>query len=108
MIERIESLQPDAIIYLQANLHITGKKSEKTEIYNNDNINRFNHEVQQMAESGTCFFLDANELFDDEKGNLSADYTVDEAHVLGKYYADWLDWILCHCVTRNSNLSVSP
>lgn len=101
MIKQIEALQPDAIIYLQANLHITAKKSEKSDIYTNENINRFNLEVQQMADSKTRFFLDANELFDDEEGNLSVEYTVDEAHILGKYYVDWVDWILCHCVTQN-------
>lgn len=104
MIGQIEAMQPDAIIYLQANLHITEKKSEKSEIYNNENINRFNLEVQQMTDSKTRFFLDANELFDDEKGNLSVEYTVDEAHILGKYYTDWVDWILCHCVAQNPNL----
>lgn len=101
MIGQIEAMQPDAIIYLQANLHITEKKSEKSEIYNNENINRFNLKVQQMTDSKTRFFLDANELFDDEKGNLSVEYTVDEAHILGKYYTDWVDWILCHCVAQN-------
>ena len=35
-----------------------------------------------------------NELFDDENGNLNADLSADGAHVLGKYYADWSDWIL--------------
>ena len=32
--------------------------------------------------------------FDDENGNLNADLSADGAHVLGKYYADWSDWIL--------------
>ena len=30
----------------------------------------------------------------DENGNLNADLSADGAHVLGKYYADWSDWIL--------------
>lgn len=98
MIEYIGTSQPDALIFLQANLHITEKKSQSSPIYNNANINRFNYEVQQMADSKRLFFLDANELFDDENGNLSVEYTVDESHVLGKYYADWVDWILCHAV----------
>lgn len=101
MIEHIEAMQPDALIFLQANLHITEKKSQSSPIYNNANIDRFNYEVQQMTDSMKCFFLDANELFDDENGNLSVEYTVDESHVLGKYYADWVDWILCHAVAVN-------
>lgn len=27
-------------------------------------------------------------------GNLDQKYTVDNSHVLGKYCADWVDWIL--------------
>lgn len=100
MIKQIEAVQPESVIYLQANLHITAKKSEKSDIHNNENINRFNLEVQRMADSENRIFLDANELFDDEEGNLSTEYTVDEAHVLGKYYADWVDWILCHAVAK--------
>ena len=98
MVERIEELQPDAIIFLQANLHITKSKSGKSEIYNNKNIDRFNREVEKLADNKKRFFLDANELFDDEEGNLSVEYTVDEAHVLGKYYVDWVDWILNYAV----------
>lgn len=104
MVEQIESKQPDALIFLQANLHITEKKSATSPIYNNANINRFNQEVQDMADSMHRFYLDANELFDDENGNLSVEYTVDESHVLGKYYAGWVDWILRHAVTFHDEI----
>lgn len=98
MINNIQNLQPDALIFLQANLHITEKKSASSPIYNNENINRFNQEVEKLADSRQLFYLDVNELFDDENGNLSVEYTVDESHVLGKYYADWVDWILKHAI----------
>lgn len=98
MVNNIQTLQPDALIFLQANLHITEKKSASSPIYNNENINRFNQEVEKLADSRKLFYLDVNELFDDENGNLSVEYTVDESHVLGKYYADWVDWILKHAI----------
>lgn len=104
MVEQVETKQPDALIFLQANLHITEKKSATSPIYNNANINRFNQEVQNMTDSMHRFYLDANELFDDENGNLSVEYTVDESHVLGKYYAGWVDWILHHAVTFHDKL----
>lgn len=99
MIRIIEEAQPDAIIFLQANLHITGKKSDTSPIYNNQNINRFNAEVEKMTDNAKRFYLDVNTLFDDENGNLSTEYTVDESHVLGKYYADWVDWILTYAIS---------
>lgn len=103
MLATIEAAQPDALIFLQANLHITEKKSGTSSIYNNANINRFNSEIEKMTDSKKRFYLDANELFDDENGNLSTEYTVDESHVLGKYYTDWVDWILQYAVTLNNN-----
>lgn len=99
MVTTVESFQPDSLIFLQANLHITEKKSSSSPIYNNENINRFNLEVEKMTDSQKRFYLDINELFDDENGNLSVEYTVDESHVLGKYYADWVEWLLKHAIT---------
>lgn len=96
LLGRIRQWQPEAKLFLEANLHITGKKSEASPIYTNENINRFNQAVEQMADGQTSFYLDVNVLFDDEEGNLSEEYTMDNAHVLGKYYADWVDWILKH------------
>lgn len=102
LLEKIRGLQPEALIFLEANLHITGAKSEDSPIYTNENINRFNQAVEQMADGQRVFYLDVNELFDDEDGNLAEMYTVDHAHVLGKYYTDWVDWILEHAVVFES------
>lgn len=98
LLAKIRGLQPEALIFLEANLHITGAKSEDSPIYTNENINRFNQAAEQMANGQSIFYLDVNELFDDENGNLAEEYTVDHAHVLGKYYTDWVDWILKHAV----------
>lgn len=94
MMDRVQELQPNAILFLGANLHVTEKKSSSDKIYNNEAINRLNQAFQEMADNKTKFYVDVNELFDDGKGNLDASYTVDEAHVLGKYYAQWADWLL--------------
>ena len=32
-------------------------------------------------------------IFDDENGNLSVAYSTDGAHILGKYYSVWVEWI---------------
>lgn len=96
MIERIRALQPQALIFLEANLHITEKKSATSPIYNNENINRFNTALAQMADGKAIFYLDANELFDDETGNLSEACTTDDTHILAKYYPEWTAWLLEH------------
>lgn len=96
LLEKLRQWQPEAKLFLEANLHITGAKSESSPIYTNANIDRFNEAVSRMADGQTSFYLDVNELFDDEEGNLSEEYTMDNAHVLGKYYADWVGWTLRH------------
>lgn len=98
LVETIRQTQPEAIIYLEANLHITKEKSDSSDIFNNDNINRFNGVMEQLADGKQVFYLDVNPLFDNEEGCLSPDYTTDKVHVLGKYYADWVDWILQNAV----------
>lgn len=94
LVNRIQELQPEAYLVLEANLHITEAKSEGDDIFNNENINEINDAIHQIAEEKNLGWLDINELFDDENGNLNADLSADGAHVLGKYYADWSDWIL--------------
>lgn len=89
-------MQPEALIFLEGNLHITDKKSKASTEFTNENIDRFNRAVEQMADGITIFYLDVNELFDDESGNLSEEYTTDDVHILAKYYEEWAEWILKH------------
>lgn len=99
LINYIRQTQPNAIIFLEANLHVTDDRAGLPPYCNNESINRFNDAIKQLADGNRMFYLDVNELFDDENGNLSKKYTTDNAHVLGKYYADWVDWLLKHAVS---------
>ena len=94
----IRELQPDALIFIQANLHITNKKSEESDLFNNTNINNFNQAVAQLADGKQIFYLNVNPLYDDKDGGLSEEFTSDHAHILGKYYVDWVDFILQNAV----------
>lgn len=96
-LSHIEETQPEAFIFLQANLHVTNEKAKNSEIYNNKNIDQMNQYLEELASERGYIYLDVNPLFDDESGSLSKEYTVDQAHILGKYYTDWVNWILEHC-----------
>lgn len=98
MLARIEELQPDAILYLKANLHLGGKKSRSSDVYNNENINRINQAISALADGENRFYLDVNVLYDDEDGNLSDEYTADDAHIYAKYYPQWVEWLLANAV----------
>lgn len=100
LVGQIKELQPDAIIYIEANLHVTADRSASDDTFNNTNIDNFNAQISSLADNETVFYLDVNELFDDENGALSTDYTNDNAHPLGKYYASWCDWLCEHAIVR--------
>ena len=100
LVGQLKALQPDAVIYLEANLHVTADRSASDSTFNNANIDQFNAQIASLVDHETVFYLDANELFDDETGNLNPDYTNDDTHPLGKYYATWCDWLCQHAVVR--------
>lgn len=99
-VEKIHAAQPEAIIYLCANMHVTKEQSEKDEIYNNTNVNLINEVIEALADDQQFIYLDVNELFDDEEGYLNEEYTSDAFHVLGKYYEDWVDWLCTKAIIQ--------
>ena len=92
-VETIRAYQPDAIIFLCANMHVTEEQSAKDAIYNNTNVNRVNGMISELADNETIFYIDVNEVFDDAGGNLDAAYSCDAFHVYGKHYQTWVDWL---------------
>lgn len=93
VVEQIRAKQPQASLILEANLHVTREKAAKSDIYNNRKIDALNKAIETIAEETGCRYLDVNSLFDDETGDLSANYSTDGSHILGKYYSVWVDWI---------------
>lgn len=93
VVEQIRAKQPQASLILEANLHVTREKAAKSDIYNNRKIDALNKAIETIAEEAGCRYLDVNSLFDDETGNLSANYSTDGSHILGKYYSVWVEWI---------------
>lgn len=93
LVDYIKNSQNSAIIYIQANLHVTSKKSNNDKVFNNSNINKFNTEISKIADNKKIFYIDVNSKFDDENGNLNLDYTSDNIHIYAKYYKEWSNWL---------------
>lgn len=93
LLELVKASQPDAAIFIQANLHVTEKRSQSDKYINNAAMDRLNSALCEIADNKRIFYLDANYLFDDEGGSLSPDKTSDNAHLYAKYYAEWGQWI---------------
>ena len=94
LIEFIKDKQPNAVIFIQANLHVSKSRSDSDKVVNNIAINGLNTELSKLADGKRIFYLDANILFDDEAGGLSADKSEDSTHLYAKYYKEWGEWIV--------------
>lgn len=94
LIARIQSAQPGAIIYLEANLHVSASRHYSDAVVNNTRINGFNAELAALADNQSIFYLDVNPVFDDAQGCLMAEYTSDGTHPYAKHYADWQAFLM--------------
>mgnify|MGYP002515560223 CR=1 FL=1 len=99
LLDQVRSLQPDAIVFLQAIFHTTQEKSDST-FYTNSTINTRNEELQKLADNVNVFFIDCNPVFDDAGGALRADYSGDGVHVKAAYYPLWRDYLFHFGVVR--------
>lgn len=100
VLEQIQEWQPDAIIYIMANLHVSEEKNNPETEFNNININDKNAASALLANGTDVFYLDCNPLFTDENGFLNADLTFDGVHLYAQHYDVWRKFLLEHGVER--------
>lgn len=93
LVDFIKEQQPDAIVCIEANLHVSKKRSEGSKSINNPSLDRLNTALSAFAKERGLLYLDANTVFDDESGSLPVDKTSDGVHLYAKYYARWGEWI---------------
>ena len=100
VVARILDLQPDAILYVEGLMHVTGNKSGRDRIFNNANINARNEVLSLLADNERIFYIDMNEATDDENGNLTADLSFDGVHLYARAYERWHQFLLNHAIVR--------
>ena len=103
-VNRIRQLQPNAIIFVQGIMRVSGQKSETDPVFNNVNINERNQALAAMADNQTIFYLEVNDVLCDENGDLIADYTYDQIPLKAKYYQIWKDYLFAHGVIRQPDV----
>ena len=96
LVDKVRAHQSGAVIHIMANLHVT--QSAETDVINNEAINYLNSRMSEFCDGKKVFYLDINEVFDNEYGYLKDEYTGDGVHVYGEYYAEWCDWLCDHAV----------
>lgn len=102
VVDAVREYQPNAIIYLAANLHVTAA-AQRAGI-TNERIDYLNGRIKEFSDNKSIFYIDVNPVFDDGSGNLNPDYTGDGIHVFAAYYNTWCEWLCLNTVgTINNN-----
>lgn len=91
LIDKVKEKQPDSLIFLQANLHVSVSAESKT--ITNTGIDALNSAISSFADDKKTFYIDINELYDDENGALNSGYTSDGIHPIAMYYTQWCEWL---------------
>lgn len=98
IVDQIREWQPNAIIYVMANLHVSREKNNPDTEFNNININDKNAASALLANGTDIFYLDANPLFTDSEGFLNAELSFDGVHLYAQHYDAWREFLLEHAV----------
>lgn len=94
LIDQIRAAQPDAVIYIQANLLVTAECSETDEYSHNPDLIEVNNREAQLANGRDIVYIDINNLFCLSDGTLDPSKTGDGTHIYAKYCAEWCDWLM--------------
>jgi len=95
VVERIKQLQPDAVIIVEAIMHVTKEKDEEQTYINNAEINARNEKIREMAGYAGVSWLDVNQVMDDAESHcLVSEYSFDGVHLKVKYLDIWKEFLL--------------
>lgn len=101
VVEQLRNWQPQAVIFIMANLHVSQEKNNYATEFNNINVNDKNAAIANLADGINIFYIDCNPLFVDEGGFLKADLTFDGVHLYAKCYSVWKDFLMEHGVEKD-------
>lgn len=95
MIARLRELQPDAVIVIQSNMHVTKAKSDANpNSYNNTRIDSLNSRLSGLADGKKVFYLSFEAIFDGDDGALNPDYSANGIQLKPKSFMIWHDFLI--------------
>ena len=90
LIHSIEEELPDANIYVQSILPVDSKVRNKKPLLTNENIEKFNQALMDMAKDENIEFLNIRTILENNEDLLEPD----GIHVKYKFYKLWLDYLI--------------
>ena len=104
MLDTIQALQPEAVIYLQ---NITPVNPAKCREYKqpyyvtNEQVSAYNEILTRLAAEKQVL-VDVASALVDEDGILPREGTVDGVHFSKDWYKKWLEYLMCHTADPDS------
>lgn len=100
VLEKLRTWQPDAVIYVQSILGVSPKKDASDEVFNNTNIRDKNCAIAELTDGIHIFYLNIQEIYEDENHALSQDLTFDDVHLYAQHYDKWVAYLKTHAVEK--------
>ena len=94
LIEQIQAVQPNAVIYAESILPVTASRELEGDDINNTNVARFNEAIQEVCAQTGAQYLNCLEAVADANGYLPEEASTDGIHLLADYCDLWLQYII--------------
>lgn len=98
LIDNVKQTNPNAQIYVQSIIPVTLSKSNSSEIYNNENISRFNNLLYDMCKNKKVYYLNVSQALVEKNGSIPEESAYDGIHLKKPYCEKWLEYIKTHTV----------
>ena len=89
LLELIREYQPNALIYIQAIMHVSEEKSSTDSCRNNTVICQRNYAISTLANGRDIFYIDMNPYVCNANGDLIEDLSGDGIHLKASAYERW-------------------
>ena len=101
MVQKFQTLQPNADIYIQSLLPVCDAKTSASDRRNhvtNPYVRELNAALQTVAQECGVYFVNLHEAFADSSGGLPASACWDNVHLNVQGYQTWLAYLRTHTV----------
>ena len=98
LIERVRSVQPDALIYIQTIFPVIAEKTWSEKVFSREKITAANDGLRLLADRAGCYLLDTHSAFADDSDRMPTTMTGDGVHLRPAYYAVWCDYLRTHTI----------
>ncbi len=100
VLHKMRKCQPDAIIYVQSIMGVSPSKDRSDEVFNNTNIRDKNCAIAELTDGIHIFYLNIQEVYEDEDHALKQELTFDDVHLYATHYDAWVKYLKNHAVVE--------